>query len=123
MLKLKELTPLLNCRRLLKAVSCHHQSFSFVPPALSGKRSPNFFARLGVGGFAGFQVFLEFFSASGVQVREEEGEEKEREEAGGSVGFRERGGGWVGFEGSFRRFFGEVHRILGFFRGGSGEGG
>ena len=30
MLKLKELTPLLNCRRLLKAVSCHHRSFSFV---------------------------------------------------------------------------------------------
>ena len=53
MLKLKELTPLLNCRRLLKAVSCHHRSFSFVPPsaistfvppAISRKRSPKFFA-------------------------------------------------------------------------------
>ena len=52
MLKLKELTPLLNCRRFLKAVSCHHWSFSFVPPstvptfvppAISRKRSPNFF--------------------------------------------------------------------------------
>ena len=37
--------PLLNCRRLLKAVSCHHRSSSFVPPsAISRKRSPNFFA-------------------------------------------------------------------------------
>ena len=52
MLKLEELTPLLNCRSLLKAVSCHHRSFSFVPPsaisefvppAISRKRSPNFF--------------------------------------------------------------------------------
>ena len=32
MLKLKELTHLLNCKRLLKAVSCHHRS-SFVPPS------------------------------------------------------------------------------------------
>ena len=55
MLKLKELTPLLNCRRLLKAVRCHHRSFSFVPPpssmssfvppsAISRKRGPNFLA-------------------------------------------------------------------------------
>ena len=53
MLKLKELTPLLNCRRLLQAVSCRHGSSSFVPPsavptfvppAISRKRSPNFFA-------------------------------------------------------------------------------
>ena len=52
MLKLKELTPLLNCRRLSKAVSCHHRSSlfgpsaipTFVPPAISRKRSPNFFA-------------------------------------------------------------------------------
>ena len=53
MFKLKELPPLLNCRRLLKAVSCHHRSSSFVqpsaaptfvPPAISRKRSPNFFA-------------------------------------------------------------------------------
>ena len=54
MFKLKELTPLLNCRRLLKAVSCHHRSFSFVPPsaistfvpssAISRKSSLNFFA-------------------------------------------------------------------------------
>ena len=54
MLKLKELTPLLNCRRLLKAVSCHHRSSSFGPPsavptfvppsAISRKRSPNFFS-------------------------------------------------------------------------------
>ena len=55
MLKLKELTPLLNCRRSLKAVICHHQSFPFVPlsaittfvppSAISRKRSPNFFAK------------------------------------------------------------------------------
>ena len=53
LLNLKELTPLLNCRRVLKAVSCHHRSFSFVPPsavptfappAISRKRSLNFFA-------------------------------------------------------------------------------
>ena len=57
MFKLKELTSLLNCTRLLKAVSCHHRSSSFVPPsaaptfvptfvppAISRKRSPNFFA-------------------------------------------------------------------------------
>ena len=53
MLKMKELTPLLNCRRLLEAVSCHHLSSSFVPssavptfvpPARSRKRSRNFFA-------------------------------------------------------------------------------
>ena len=52
MFKLTELTPLLNCRRLLKAVSCHHRSSSFVPssavptfvpPAICRKRSPNFF--------------------------------------------------------------------------------
>ena len=44
-LSLKELTPLLNCRRLLKAVSCHHRSFPFVPSsAISRKRNPNFFA-------------------------------------------------------------------------------
>ena len=46
--KLKELTHLLNCRRLLKTVSCHHRSPSFVPPfippsAISRKRNPNFF--------------------------------------------------------------------------------
>ena len=33
MLKMKELTLLLNCRRLLKAVRCHHRSSSFVPPS------------------------------------------------------------------------------------------
>ena len=45
MLKLKDLTPLLIGRRLLKAVSCHHRSFPFVPPsAMSRKRDPNFFA-------------------------------------------------------------------------------
>ena len=56
--KLKELTLLLNCRRLLKAVSCHHRSFPFVPPsaistfippsAISRKRNPNFFASVRV---------------------------------------------------------------------------
>ena len=41
----EELTHLLNCRRLSKAVSCHHRSFPFVPPsAISRKRNPNFFA-------------------------------------------------------------------------------
>ena len=55
MLKLKELTVLLNCRRLFKkTVSCHHRLFPFVPPsaistfvppsAISRKRNPNFFA-------------------------------------------------------------------------------
>ena len=43
-LSLKELTPLLNWRRLLRAVSCHHRSFPFVPSAMSRKRNPNFFA-------------------------------------------------------------------------------
>ena len=54
-LKLKELTPLLNCRRLLKAVSCHHQPFprsyhhqpyprSYHHQPYPEKRSPNFFA-------------------------------------------------------------------------------
>ena len=42
--KLKELTHLLNCRRLLEDVSCHHRFSSFVPPAISIKRSPNFLA-------------------------------------------------------------------------------
>ena len=56
MLKMKEFTHLLDCRRLLQAVSCHHQSFPFVPPsaistsvppsAISRKRSPNFFANV-----------------------------------------------------------------------------
>ena len=36
---------LLNNRRLLKAVSCHHWSFPFVPPsAIPRKRNPNFSA-------------------------------------------------------------------------------
>ena len=41
----KNLHPLLNCRRLLRAVSCHHRSFPFVPSsAISRKRNPNYFA-------------------------------------------------------------------------------
>ena len=54
MLKLKELTLLLNCRRLLKAVGCPHWSSpirppsaisTFVPPsAISRKRNPNSFS-------------------------------------------------------------------------------
>ena len=52
--KMKELTHLLNCRRLFGTVGCYHWSFPCAPPsaistlvppsAISRKRNPNFFA-------------------------------------------------------------------------------